>query len=184
MSLPVWDKIHHFTMCSFSQVHPCQLYNKNCGHILIISPQGYWSSSSFSSALFAGYFKGLSKSSASTVAPLNFSIIFLWPPALNLSYSWFLSRFSRTKLWPIAPAAIFPPPVPTQPLYHTSVTSLSSPPWPLTSSTTEMPFFMQFTKECTSFHTSFLTTHLPLLTGTLTSLPAPVHCHSDKAKHC
>lgn len=85
-------------------------------------------SSSFSPFSFATYFKCLSKSSASTAAPLNSSIIFLWPPALNFSYLCFPSRIPRTLPWLMAPTAIFPDLISTQPVHHTLVMPLLSHP--------------------------------------------------------
>lgn len=86
---------------------------------------------------FATCFKCLSKSSASTAAPLNSSIVFLWPPALNFSYLCFPSRLPRTLLWPTASTAVFSAPISTQPVHHTSLMPLSGPPCYRPSSTTE-----------------------------------------------
>lgn len=119
-------------------------------------------SSSFSSFSLATYFKCLGKSSASTAAPLNSSIIFLWPPALNLSYSWFPSRLCRALLWPMAPAAVFPAPVPSQPVHHTSAMPLSSSPCSSPSSTTEMPLLCNSVRDIPLFLTHPFWKHIIL----------------------
>lgn len=98
-------------------------------------------SSSFSPFSFATYFKCLSKSPAPTAAPLNSSIIFLWPPALNFSYLCFPSRIPRTLPWLIAPTAIFPALISTQTVHHTSVMPLLSPPCSKPSSKNELFFY-------------------------------------------
>lgn len=142
-------------------------------------------SSSFSFFPFATYFKYLSKSTASTAAPLNSSIIFLWPPALNFSYLCFPSRLPRTLLWPTALTAIF-----SCSSFHSASTSHLGEAFIISSMLQTilnnwMLLLCNLERNAPLFSHNPSQAHLPLLIGAPAALPAPIWCcRSDLAKHC